>query len=75
MAKSAVLALAYRERFGKDVFVNLVCFRRWGHNEMDDPSFTQPLMYSRINQRHSVPDLYSQRLLVGCFLIFVELAF
>uniref|UniRef100_A0A7E4UQ48 Transket_pyr domain-containing protein n=1 Tax=Panagrellus redivivus TaxID=6233 RepID=A0A7E4UQ48_PANRE len=57
------LAFAYRQRFRKDVFVNLLCYRRWGHNELDDPTFTQPLMYSIIEDRKSPPDLYAQQLI------------
>ena len=52
------LATRYRHRYRKDVFVNLVCFRRWGHNELDDPTFTNPALYAVIRARDSVPDLY-----------------
>lgn len=56
------VAMDYRNRFRKDVFVNLICFRRWGHNELDDPTFTNPALYSVIHARRSVPDEYSDRL-------------
>ncbi|KAF8386657.1 ogdh-2, partial [Pristionchus pacificus] len=58
------LALDYRNKFRKDVFVNMICFRRWGHNELDDPSFTQPLMYKAIESRRSVPTEYTERLIM-----------
>ncbi|MBN2428430.1 MAG: 2-oxoglutarate dehydrogenase E1 component [Deltaproteobacteria bacterium] len=56
------LALEYRQKFGRDVIVDIVCFRRHGHNEGDEPAFTQPLMYEKIRQRPLVDDLYAQRL-------------
>lgn len=56
------LAHAYRERFLKDVIVDLVGYRRWGHNENDEPTFTQPKMYALINQHPTVRDLWVQRL-------------
>ena len=57
------LAMEYRHRYRKDVFVDLVCFRRWGHNELDDPTMTNPALYSAIQARGSVPDLYSDSLI------------
>jgi 2-oxoglutarate dehydrogenase E1 component len=56
------LALAYRQRFRRDVFVDLVCFRKYGHNELDDPSFTQPVMYQKVARHASVSRLYAARL-------------
>jgi len=56
------LAAAYRRRFGKDVVIDLVCYRRYGHNEGDEPYFTQPLMYSRIKERPPVSQLYTDKL-------------
>jgi 2-oxoglutarate dehydrogenase E1 component len=56
------LAFAYRQAFHKDVVIDLVCYRRFGHNEADDPSFTQPLMYQRIDGRRSVRKLYVESL-------------
>jgi 2-oxoglutarate dehydrogenase E1 component len=57
------LACDYRSRFGKDVVIDVVCYRRYGHNEGDEPYFTQPQMYSRIRERRPIHDLYSQALL------------
>ena len=56
------LALAFRQRFGSDVIVDLVGYRRHGHNEGDEPSFTQPLMAERIAGHPSVRTLYAQQL-------------
>ncbi len=58
----ARLAVAYRNAFHKDVVVDLVCYRRHGHNEGDDPSYTQPLMYRQIDQHRSVRKLYTEAL-------------
>jgi 2-oxoglutarate dehydrogenase E1 component len=57
------LAVEYRQRFHSDVVVDLVCYRRWGHNEGDEPSFTQPLMYERIRTHAPVRELYAGRLM------------
>ncbi len=56
------LAADYRHRFGKDVVIDVICYRRYGHNEGDEPYFTQPLMYSRIKERPSLHTLYAQEL-------------
>jgi len=63
LVRATKVALEYRQRYRKDVFVNLICFRRWGHNELDDPTFTNPALYSIINARRSVPDLYRDQLI------------
>lgn len=65
--KACRLAMAYRQKFRKDVVVDYICFRKWGHNEMDDPSFTNPVMYKVIRNRESIPDLYSRHLTVSSF--------
>ncbi|MDR6172964.1 2-oxoglutarate decarboxylase [Nocardioides zeae] len=59
----ARLAFEYRQAFNKDVVIDLVCYRRRGHNEGDDPSFTQPLMYDLIEQKRSVRKLYTESLI------------
>jgi 2-oxoglutarate dehydrogenase E1 component len=59
----AKLAMSYRERFGEDVVIDLVCYRLHGHNEGDEPDFTQPLLYSKIRAKESVRQIYTQRLL------------
>ncbi|MCU1356078.1 MAG: sucA, partial [Acidimicrobiales bacterium] len=58
----ARLAYAFRQEFHKDVVIDMVCYRRHGHNEGDDPSYTQPLMYKRIDARRSVRKLYTETL-------------
>ncbi|KAH8407072.1 hypothetical protein KR222_005684 [Zaprionus bogoriensis] len=62
LARITNLAFRYQREFRKDIFIDLNCFRRWGHNEVDDPTFTNPLIYKIIHQRQSVPDLYAARL-------------
>ena len=62
--KASRLAMAYRETFRRDIVVDMVCYRRWGHNEVDEPAFTQPLMYKVIRNRSSVPDTYAEKLKV-----------
>ncbi|MFC6153791.1 multifunctional oxoglutarate decarboxylase/oxoglutarate dehydrogenase thiamine pyrophosphate-binding subunit/dihydrolipoyllysine-residue succinyltransferase subunit [Nocardioides yefusunii] len=59
----ARLAFEFRQRFNKDVVIDLVCYRRRGHNEGDDPSYTQPLMYDLIEQKRSVRKLYTESLI------------
>jgi multifunctional 2-oxoglutarate metabolism enzyme len=57
------LAFAFRQTFHKDVVVDLVCYRRYGHNEADDPSYTQPVMYTKIEEHRSVRKVYMERLI------------
>ena len=56
------LAVAYRMRFKRDVFVDLVCYRKHGHNELDDPAFTQPVMVRAIARHPTISTLYASRL-------------
>jgi len=58
----ARLAFEYRQAFHRDVVIDMWCYRRFGHNESDDPSYTQPLLYRRIEQRRSVRKLYVELL-------------
>ncbi|WP_456858910.1 multifunctional oxoglutarate decarboxylase/oxoglutarate dehydrogenase thiamine pyrophosphate-binding subunit/dihydrolipoyllysine-residue succinyltransferase subunit [Geodermatophilus sp. SYSU D00691] len=58
----ARLAVDYRQAFKKDVVIDLICYRRRGHNEGDDPSMTQPLMYDIIDRKRSVRKLYTEAL-------------
>jgi 2-oxoglutarate dehydrogenase complex dehydrogenase (E1) component-like enzyme len=58
----AKLAVEYRREFGKDVVIDMVCYRRRGHNEADNPSFTQPQMYDIIDSKRSVRKLYTEAL-------------
>jgi 2-oxoglutarate dehydrogenase E1 component len=60
----AKLALEYRQRFGKDVVVDIVCYRKHGHNEGDEPSFTQPIMYQNIKMRSSPAVKYGEKLVL-----------
>jgi 2-oxoglutarate decarboxylase len=61
-ARAARLAFGFRQAFHKDVVIDMVCYRRHGHNEGDDPSYTQPLMYALIEAKRSVRKLYTEAL-------------
>ncbi len=62
-ARAARLAYDYRETFHRDVVIDIVCYRRHGHNEGDDPSYTQPQMYKIIDQMRSVRKIYTETLI------------
>jgi 2-oxoglutarate dehydrogenase E1 component len=56
------LAVAYRDRFRRDAFVDLMCYRKHGHNELDDPTFTQPVLYQKIAAHRPASSRYAERL-------------
>ncbi len=62
VVRVARLAFEYRQAFKSDVVIDMVCYRRRGHNEADDPSLTQPLMYELVDQKRSVRKLYTEQL-------------
>jgi len=59
---AARVATEYRQKFGKDVVLDIICYRRYGHNEGDDPSFTQPIMYQAIGAKKTTREIYAERL-------------
>ncbi len=61
--KCAEIAIRYRQEFNSDIFVDMVCYRRWGHNEGDDPKFTQPTMYALIDKKQNPREIYTQFLI------------
>ncbi|CAO3643394.1 unnamed protein product [Mucor fragilis] len=63
VAKALDMVFEYRNKFRKDIILDLMCYRRWGHNELDEPAFTQPVMYNNIRHRTSVPKLYEKKLI------------
>jgi len=62
VAQVALLATEYRQRFHKDVVIDLYCYRKYGHNEADEPRFTQPLMYEAVDRKRTVREVYVSRL-------------
>ncbi len=62
VAFAMMLAIEFRQKFNKDVFVDMVCYRKYGHNENDEPRFTQPKMYDVISKQANPRDLYMQTL-------------
>jgi 2-oxoglutarate dehydrogenase E1 component len=63
VAQTVDLAMEFRARFRRDVVIDMYCYRRWGHNEADEPSFTQPMMYHAIAHRETIRDRYLEHLL------------
>ena len=63
VAHACELALEYRQEFGRDVVIDLVCYRRHGHNEADEPAFTQPRIYRTISNKKSTAALFKERLI------------
>lgn len=62
VVRAVEVAYKYRETFRKDIIIDLMVYRRWGHNELDEPAFTQPQMYDKIRSRISVPQMYENHL-------------
>jgi multifunctional 2-oxoglutarate metabolism enzyme len=56
------LAMAYRERWGRDIVIDLIGYRRYGHNETDEPAYTQPVLAARIKEHPPVPEIYAEQL-------------
>ncbi|XP_045483343.1 probable 2-oxoglutarate dehydrogenase E1 component DHKTD1, mitochondrial isoform X2 [Harmonia axyridis] len=61
--KATRLVFEYQRKFRKDVFLDINCYRLWGHNELDDPSFTNPSLYKIIRSKKTVPDMYAAKLI------------
>jgi 2-oxoglutarate dehydrogenase E1 component len=59
---AAKVAVEFRQKFAKDVVIDMFCYRRFGHNEGDDPTFTQPLMYKKVRDQRSTREIYAARL-------------
>src|SRR6185437_10912894 len=63
VVRVAELAYEFRQAFKKDVVIDMLCYRRRGHSEVDEPSFTQPVMYDLIDAKRSVRKLYTESLI------------
>ena len=60
MVHCAKIATEYRQKFNRDVVIDMVCYRRFGHNEGDEPSFTQPIMYKKIKSHPTTFNLWKK---------------
>ncbi|MCW8860139.1 MAG: 2-oxoglutarate dehydrogenase E1 component [Deltaproteobacteria bacterium] len=67
LIQAATMAIEYRQQFRKDVVIEVICYRRHGHNEGDEPFFTQPLMYEKISNHPLTADIYKTQLLLEGF--------
>ncbi|XP_012870221.1 PREDICTED: probable 2-oxoglutarate dehydrogenase E1 component DHKTD1, mitochondrial [Dipodomys ordii] len=65
VVRATRLAFEYQRQFRKDVIIDLLCYRQWGHNELDEPFFTNPIMYKIIRARKSIPDTYVEHLIAN----------
>ena len=63
MVYAAKVAIEFRQKFHKPVVIDMFCYRRFGHNEGDEPSFTQPLMYKKIARASTTLEIYAEKLL------------
>ena len=63
VVRVARLAYEFRQAFKKDVVIDMLCYRRRGHSEVDEPSFTQPVMYDLIDAKRSVRKIYTESLI------------
>ena len=57
------IALRYRQEWGRDIVINILCYRRFGHNEGDEPAYTQPLMYDIIKGHATPREIYGKQLM------------
>lgn len=63
VVKVAGIAMRFRQKFKKDVVLDVICYRRYGHNEGDEPAYTQPVMYSKVRAHPTLGEIYSQKLI------------
>ncbi|OXB57899.1 hypothetical protein ASZ78_006244 [Callipepla squamata] len=74
VVRATRLAVEYQRQFRRDVIVDLLCYRQWGHNELDEPFFTNPSMYKIIRSRKSIPDTYAEHLVAAGLMTDVEVS-
>ncbi len=63
LLSACILAFEYRKKFSKDIVIDIVCFRKYGHNEGDEPNYTQPIMYNIIKKLKSLDEIYAEKLI------------